>query len=201
MGRCLISHKGPLCYICEEKHARYYAKGTCESCKSNWNMYIKMAAAFLGIYIYIMLQVKFTFRKTRSTSGIIMKQLINHLQQLSMISLLDLRWTDDIRNYFSIQEYFSFASEELVSLDCLLIDIPGNLLAKRVIITYLLPIFLSLFTTAVFFITYNIDRLWKKRLKRHSLTMQAKASVMVIVYLLYSEILRKIFLFDELRTN
>ena len=152
-----------------------------------------MTAAFLGIYIYIIIQVKFTFRKTRSNSGILMKQLINHLQQISMISLLDLGWTPDIKDYFSIQEYFSFASEELISIDCLIIDIPGNLLAKRVIITYLLPIILSLFSTAVFITTYNIDRFWRKRLTKNYLIMQTRASVVVIIYLLFPEILRKCF--------
>jgi hypothetical protein len=156
-------------------------------------MYLKMSAAFLGIYIYIIIQVKFTFRKTRSHSGILMKQLINHLQQIGMISLLDLGWTPDIKDYFSIQEYFSFASEELISIDCLIIDIPGNLLAKRVIITYLLPIILSLFSTAVFITTYNIDRFWRRRLTKNYLIMQTRASVVVIVYLLFPEILRKCF--------
>ena len=139
-GKCANHHHGELCYTCDDGYARLRSRGLCELCSTSVMMYVKFAFALCCIYTYILIQIRITFKgSVKGFTGILMKQLLSHFQQIGMISLLDLGWTSEIKDYFALQEYFSFISEELVSADCVFERINSNLLAKNVVIASIMP--------------------------------------------------------------
>ena len=140
--------------------------------------------------------MQFIFKmNSRGHSGILIKQLINHFQQITIISFLDLGWTPEIKEYFSIQEYFSFASEEFVSLDCLFDSLEGNLLVKRIVVSYLSPLILTWLCMIGWSLMIATRRFLKKPVPLNFLSSRNRASFIVVVYLLFPEILRKCFAF------
>lgn len=111
--------------------ARLFFKSTCISCTNNSLIYIKQVIGLIAIFAYIALQIRFSFRSDISYTGIYFKLVINHLQQISMISLIRLSWTPNIDFFFSIQHYITFSSDEFLSIDCIVQDIEFNLLAQK----------------------------------------------------------------------
>ena len=147
-----------------------------------------------AIFLYIGFQVQYTFKSNKTSySGILMKLLVNHFQQISMISLVDLGWTPDIKDYFSIQQYFSFISEEFISIDCFVQNVDYNLLTQKIIVSNVMPIFLSLIALSIWMASFTVQIACKKRLSDDYLINRIRVSSLIITYILFPEILRKCF--------
>jgi hypothetical protein len=151
---------------------------------------LAITAVLLVLFIY--LQVRLTYNgRLRSSYGILMKQLINHFQLVSLISLTDLAWTPDIKNLFKFQEYFSFLSQEFINLDCFLQDIGSNLLMNKIVVTVIIPLFLSFVAFAFWILLFIWQRLLRGRIiSIQSLVNRTLLCSLIIIYLLFPELIR-----------
>lgn len=195
-GACAEFHSGIMCYTCERGYARISAKDVCKKCDRNLFLYFKIVIAIIIIFLYIAFQVNITFKaNSSSNAGILLKQLVNHFQQVGMVSLVDLGWTPDIKSYFAIQEYFSFVSEEFITVDCFVEDFGYNLLTQKIVFGNILPIMLSILTVVFWLVTFYFNYILRRARNTNLQKVfdQVRVSVMIIVYLLFPEILRKCF--------
>ncbi len=115
-GKCAPNHEGVLCYNCVEGFARIQSQGPCLPCKENAFLYIRMVVGLLVVIIYVLVEIKLNFRNSKTSPlGILLKQLISHFQQMRLISLLDMGWTKEILEYFTIQDNSSKVNGEPIS--------------------------------------------------------------------------------------
>lgn len=193
-GRCAPNHQGPLCYNCVKGYARISSKETCRNCENNVWAYFKMSLSLLIILIYISLQIRYTVDiKSKYYIGIMMKQLITHFQQITIISLLNLGWTVDFKSLFNIQNYFSFISEEFFSLDCLFENFQYNTLMKKVLVSNLLPLFIMIIFFCLLFIQQVFEYLRSRNFDLMIIIVDFKICSVMTVYILFPEIIRKCF--------
>lgn len=122
-----------------------------------------------------------------------MKQLANHFQQISMISLVDLGWTPDIKSYFSFQDYFLFVSEEFISVDCFVQNWDYNLLTVKIIFSNIMPILLSLCALLIWMTSFTFQLARKRTPSNDYIINRILVTSLVIIFFLFPEILRKCF--------
>ena len=200
-GVCNPNYWGNLCYTCRKNFGRFKTNQNCEECSSLYLIYIKMALSLVFIITYIAVQAKIfsTIDKKDPGLAIMLKLLLNHFQTISMINLVDLGWTVEFNFYFSFLEYLSFLSQDFFIIDCLVQDIDQNLLVQKIIFTILLPIILSLLMITIWIISFAI-LIYRKNKNADSnnkflvfITEKMRITLLILVFILYPEILRKCF--------
>ena len=118
------------------------------------------------------------------------RMIMNYFQQMNMISTVDLGWTPDIRSYFNFQNYMSFLTDDLFSNECLFEKFGYNMLFLKALYSNILPLLLLFLLLLIF---YGV-KIYKKRAnaeKTTELIDEMKVTVIVVVYILYPEIIKK----------
>ena len=129
--------------------------------------------------------------------ALLLKILMNHFQIMLTMDLLNLGWTYDFSFYFLLKDYLSFLSEDYFIMDCMIQKMSGNLLVKKIIFTVILPLLLSLFIFGVFLFNFLLLYFEKRSPYKKKiydfLVEKIRITLVVFLFILYPEILKKGF--------
>ena len=134
-GKCEENHEGPLCFNCKGGFVKISSSGLCQSCEENIFFYLKFVISFSLIIGYVIFQIRLVLKSSSSTSGNLLKILLTHFQQISLISVLQLGWTPDFKAFFFFQSYLSLISDEIFNFDCFSFHFEPSSFVKTLLIT------------------------------------------------------------------
>ena len=207
-GVCGENYKGNFCYFCQKGNARYQINSECIECEKLYYIYIKMVLSMLFIISYIVFQVNFLSKSNQDDphETVLMKIILNHIQNLSLLKFSDYHLNVDVDIYISIENYFAFISEDFFIIDCLIQDIDQELLIQKIVFTSLLPLILT-FLMILFWFLIFLYLVANKKAKGFNqiynfMTQKMTMTLIIIIFVLYSEILKKCFsLLNCIRIN
>jgi hypothetical protein len=197
-GLCHPNHEGNMCFYCKDGYAKLTSKSLCESCaEKKFESYLKFSIILLMTFLYIGYYVKLYSNVMMSQNverRVLLKILVNHVQQITLVSLVDLGWSLDIKSFFSIQNYLSFLTDDIFSSECLFSLMGGDMQFVKVTYNILMPIILSF----IFFIFWLFLSLIRVKLFKSNLTLQSifdklRLFLLISFYILYPQIISASF--------
>lgn len=122
-GNCAEGYYGALCSACipgwhvQDKYG-------CEICDSpQWNMIRILGVLFIMIFCVFLL-VKSTIQeenqKKRQTHSVFIKILMNHMQMILITTSFNMKWPDELINFFKQISIVVEAQKAIVAFDCFL---------------------------------------------------------------------------------
>ncbi len=154
-------------------------------------MYTKLALFifFFSVYVIFQTYIFSAVKITDSHLAYCMKLLLNHFQNIGIITLIDFTWTQDINEYLNFMDKVSFLFRDYLSVDCLFIRMGLNVFVSKLVLTLLSPIIFTMLLSTFWF-CYIIFK--GKRFKR-VFGQKTKLTFFIVFYILYPDILKRNF--------
>ena len=200
-GKCGTYYWGNLCYSCKNGYGRFNdsPNAFCTECKNMVWPYVKTGLGFLVILVFFIVQMKcfMNVKDNNPNFAIFLKLFIHHFQIITLVSLVGVLSNAKFDVFFQFYHYFSSLYLDFFPIDCLLQEIDPDLLTQKIVFMILLPIILCLFLAITWLLILLFYVLTRKKTKNFPLTSYPSTFIrilLVVLFILYPDILRKIFI-------
>eukprot|EP01017_Pseudomicrothorax_dubius_P017739 TRINITY_DN19909_c0_g1_i1.p1 TRINITY_DN19909_c0_g1~~TRINITY_DN19909_c0_g1_i1.p1 ORF type:complete len:462 (+),score=45.83 TRINITY_DN19909_c0_g1_i1:60-1388(+) len=169
-------------------------KGECLACDSSFLSFLRGWILPILIFAYLAYQIRVALSGIGDLSQrdtiVMMKIFQNHLQQLSLLSSIQLGWTPQLKQVFDLVDLASLMGNGVITLDCYF-DWADKVhpIYLRTISTHLTPVFML----AVFSIFWLLYLGYKMKREGTDIPFRRNVTIssIVVVYLTFPGILRQ----------
>ena len=192
---CHPNHEGNMCFECLPGFGKLTSSSLCESCSdigplSYFKFVVVMAALFIYTVYYVNLYTK-VIVSNNIEKRVLLKILVNHLQQISIVALVDMGFSIDIKSFFSLQSYLSVFAGDILSIDCLMNNFTGDLKISKTVFSLVLPIILSFIFVLLWILAsiFSFFLLKKKKFTWDGFILRLRLYILISFYMLYPQLI------------
>jgi cytochrome bd-type quinol oxidase subunit 2 len=192
---CHPNHEGNLCFSCKAGFGKVTTGSLCESCSDSgmlgyFKFFIVIAVLFLYTLYYVNLYTK-VIVSNNIEKRIMLKIIVNHLQQIGIVAVVDMGFSIDFKMFFSIQNYLSFFTGDILSSECLMASFGGDLKLSKTIFALILPVILSFVFVIVWLTATVVNEKLKKNgiLKLSRFILRVRLYILICFYMLYPQLI------------
>ena len=188
-GNCTKGQTGELCVNCEKGYAKDDLKKLCYECALDFKNSAQLIAKLLFMIGYVIYQVYNTLlhndEKDMDPSGVIIKILLDHIQQISLIFPLFYVWdvTENILEYFKVGVSFSIG--QILLFECFNQNSNLEGVFMKAVMSFILPLIYLVVVSTFWMVIFTLKKIKKRPVKVKILFEIIFTSFIVILNNLY----------------
>eukprot|EP00347_Sterkiella_histriomuscorum_P022266 403331092 len=121
LGKCAQGYSGKICIDCEIGYSRTGSTYKCSKCPDPASNSFKLIGLMFIMIALLYLMIRSTLQSAlqkKNYVSVYIRILTNHLQLLMLTASFDLKWPDQLQEFFNSVKPVSEASTQFISFDC-----------------------------------------------------------------------------------